>query len=507
MPYLGTLTITHPFCQSKIADDFVQGLTYLKELSVQGPHHGIVYVETFMLVHNVTKAIVNLDKISKLTLINIGDKIKMKFLRCDSDFYNMTGLFELEEIDISNNYFKFEPVDCNQFPVSLNILIIRGNCISESMLTEIVLKVNTKLVTVDASDQNRCGEEMDNDKAVSLPKETEKTINMYNLKKFIFTKSIHKLDFGSEKNSYPLLKYLDISFNNFTSPHEKPSDVITNFFSASRPNLEYLNVSNCGIKDLQHYSLSNFSKLKYLDFSSNKLGKMKRELSDELSILTSLKEMNLANNNVDCIQPYLFIMMTYIEMINISDNNLKTLDASLTGPKNLNYLDLSHNKIQMLQKDTLQSLDRLQNAHPVRLDLTGNMLLCSCETLDFLHWMDSTKVYLVGKENYKCDFSNGTIISSNFLSYIIQRLDEDCSVPNTAVMIGVSTFVALCVAVIIGVSIWTASSEFGTYSLCEQRRFRRACASAQSRQNLRCSLIQAVSQEEPSDRKPDPLSL
>ena len=55
--------------------------------------------------------------------------------------------------------------------------------------------------------------------------------------------------------------------------------------------------------------------------------------------------------------------------------------------------------------------------------------------------------------------------------------------------------------------IWTASSEFGTYHLCEQRRFRRACASAQSRQNLRCSLIQAVSQEEPSDRKPDPWPL
>ena len=54
---------------------------------------------------------------------------------------------------------------------------------------------------------------------------------------------------------------------------------------------------------------------------------------------------------------------------------------------------------------------------------------------------------------------------------------------------------------------WTASSEFGTYRLCEQRRFRRACASAQSRQNLRCSLIQAVSQEDPSDRKPDPWPL
>ena len=55
--------------------------------------------------------------------------------------------------------------------------------------------------------------------------------------------------------------------------------------------------------------------------------------------------------------------------------------------------------------------------------------------------------------------------------------------------------------------IWAASSKFGTYRLCEQRRFRRACISAQSRQNLRCSLIQAVSQEEPSDRKPDPWPL
>ena len=49
-----------------------------------------------------------------------------------------------------------------------------------------------------------------------------------------------------------------------------------------------------------------------------------------------------------------------------------------------------------------------------------------------------------------------------------------------------------------------APSEFGTYRLCEQRRFSWACASAQSRQNLRYSLKQVVSQEEPSDRKPDP---
>ena len=86
-------------------------------------------------------------------------------------------------------------------------------------------------------------------------------------------------------------------------------------------------------------------------------------------------------------------------------------------------------------------------------------------------------------------------------------------------------FIQICCKLDNRVSIrWTASSKFGwldelgfyvpptaskfdTYRLCEQRRFRRACASAQSRQNLRCSLIQAVSQEEPSERKPDPWPL
>ena len=59
---------------------------------------------------------------------------------------------------------------------------------------------------------------------------------------------------------------------------------------------------------------------------------------------------------------------------------------------------------------------------------------------------------------------------------------------------------------VVNIGNWATSSKFGTYCLCEQQRFRWACVSTQSRQN-RCSLIQAASQEEPSDRKPDPWPL
>ena len=107
------------------------------------------------------------------------------------------------------------------------------------------------------------------------------------------------------------------------------------------------------------------------------------------------------------------------------------------------------------------------------------------------------------------------------LDQILLESIEDDEIPKSSLNISdhwIDAVVTLCdgipkVAEILGMFHyhvfinWTASSEFGTYRLCEQRRFRRACASAQSRQNLRCSLIQAVSQEEPSDRKQDPWPL
>ena len=85
------------------------------------------------------------------------------------------------------------------------------------------------------------------------------------------------------------------------------------------------------------------------------------------------------------------------------------------------------------------------------------------------------------------------------------RLYPDQTTPERAVWSG-STVVVLSASFGHN-TVWAASSEFGTYRLCQQQRFRQACASAQSRQNLRCSLIQAVNQEEPSDRKPDPWPL
>ena len=57
------------------------------------------------------------------------------------------------------------------------------------------------------------------------------------------------------------------------------------------------------------------------------------------------------------------------------------------------------------------------------------------------------------------------------------------------------------------VTILTVSSETVSYSIDEQQRFSRAWAFAQSRQNLRCSLMQSLFIRKSSTKEPDPWHL
>ena len=141
---------------------------------------------------------------------------------------------------------------------------------------------------------------------------------------------------------------------------------------------------------------------------------------------------------------------------------------------------------------------------PVKTQICLGIRPVWSESLLCAHWVakDPSFLHVDGKNSDQTGRISRLIRvfagrTCHFVGFVMRRLNLSCDVVNARTKISQPSVQI----------IWTASSEFGTYRLCEQRRFRRACASAQSRQNLRCSLIQAVSQEEPSDRKPNPWPL
>ena len=83
------------------------------------------------------------------------------------------------------------------------------------------------------------------------------------------------------------------------------------------------------------------------------------------------------------------------------------------------------------------------------------------------------------KEKLQCKHRSSNWYQSKLGNFYIEEMQKVC--------VDITCFLTKLMSLFLHT--WTATSEFGTYRLCEQRRFRRACASAQSRQNLRCSLI------------------
>ena len=97
---------------------------------------------------------------------------------------------------------------------------------------------------------------------------------------------------------------------------------------------------------------------------------------------------------------------------------------------------------------------------------------------------DPEKVRAVKEKNFKIYWALSRIVPNLFLiCQKLQHYSDNCMKKKHSVALGFGTTI----------NIWAASSEFGTYRLCEQRRFWRDCA-AKVQASLR---IRAVSPEPP----------
>ena len=123
----------------------------------------------------------------------------------------------------------------------------------------------------------------------------------------------------------------------------------------------------------QHKTRENLMPIKSLDLSNNQLTK----LTNQLEILVNLTELNLSHNQ-----------LTQVHKLNFA--NLKKLDLShnrITSaklkklPKNVAELNLGHNEITYLPVDFMK-LKQLRT-----LELVGNPLNCTCNTLHVRNWI------------------------------------------------------------------------------------------------------------------------
>lgn len=123
----------------------------------------------------------------------------------------------------------------------------------------------------------------------------------------------------------------------------------------------------------------NFMPIKILDLSNNQLTKV----SNQLELLVNLTELNLSHNRLTQVHKLHF---EHLETLDLSHNRITSGKLSKL-PKNVIHLNLSDNAITHVPSDFMK-LKKLRS-----LELSGNPLNCTCETLMIRNWIQYQHVW------------------------------------------------------------------------------------------------------------------
>lgn len=116
--------------------------------------------------------------------------------------------------------------------------------------------------------------------------------------------------------------------------------------------------------------------------------------------LTNLQRLDLSANHLVLLPPGMFSPLPNLQRLRLSENSLAAVyNSTFSGAERLLELDLSRNAIRGLSVEGLRELERLAG---VRLLLSHNPYVCTCETEELVNWLNSSRVRVADVEKLFC---------------------------------------------------------------------------------------------------------
>ena len=212
------------------------------------------------------------------------------------------------------------------------------------------------------------------------------------------------------------------------------------------------NSISCLAKDVFSYSISRGLNIGKLLLSGNNLYEQLAQDENGETFLNyrNLTELNLANNRIKTLPVGVFNNVPKLKILNLSSNYLQLIEFEMKHFERLNILDLSFNLLTSLEPAVQRDLSRLMRNVSSRVDLLGNPLQCSCESLVFLHWLERKQLSFKNFEITSCLY-RGKMFNFTDVNDIIDDLDFSCSKTVALVISGsllgltlIGIFISIC---------------------------------------------------------------
>ena len=118
--------------------------------------------------------------------------------------------------------------------------------------------------------------------------------------------------------------------------------------------------------------------------------------------------LNMSHNRIKDFEINASVPLEYLRHMDLSDNLISEFHVNMSSMTNLEYLDLSSNKLSSLSSTTITQLNEIAALHDKKtltIDIGGNNLLCTCDTMDFVKWVlhsHPTNIKFVNGDHYTC---------------------------------------------------------------------------------------------------------
>ncbi|XP_052720344.1 toll-like receptor 4 [Crassostrea angulata] len=197
--------------------------------------------------------------------------------------------------------------------------------------------------------------------------------------------------------------------------------------NATLNNVTTLNLSHNQCSYINDSFFDSLTKLKTLDISFNYLGAyfhQENKSGNVLKGLTNLENLYLQYNKISYLPKKLLKYNKGIKKLVISNNAIDKWTLDISHLDRLTFIDCSHNKLGHLPDSVTKKLDELRKDHNVTVDFHHNRIACTCDNLQFLNWLFTTKVMVTLSAG--CTGYDGNITQA--FSYLLEECSKDHSV-------------------------------------------------------------------------------
>ncbi|XP_052078473.1 toll-like receptor 4 [Mytilus californianus] len=265
------------------------------------------------------------------------------------------------------------------------------------------------------------------------------------LKKALYKECYLRYEIPQFTVSENILEYVDLSYNIF--------------YSWIGPLLTFAHVQ---FLDLSNNICSNVSKEFFksvpnvitLLVQNNLLGFVFPDDNEGeiMQHMPALQIVNLAENRIPSL-PYIFFKsQANLIDIKLGGNMMDNITFQINHMKRLSNLDLSNNRISSLDENARGYLEEVYKVkNKLSIDISGNPLKCSCDTIEFIKWMSTTKIKIHNKHKTSCLTSHGDPESLRKPKRVFEKLQMECSSYSSLIVGTVASLVVFLFVLIWGI--------------------------------------------------------